>query len=227
MRKILPSLTLIFFTTQLFCQTINLELKNELDSIMILDQSTRELLDPTITEERKSELLSKVGYTEEQFYSNPWGIIIQNDSINQQRVFNIIAKYGYPGKSMVGEPTNKTAWYVIQHSEFIEKYLPLIKEAGQNGELPMPYVAMMEDRYLMETGKEQMYGTQALGAKVTDKITGEEKQVYFIWPIKNPETVNERRESIGFKNTIEEYAASMDIEYEVFTLDQINEMLKK
>ena len=191
---------------------------------MFIDQSTRELLDPRIKEARKSELLQSLGYTEEEFYSNPWGIMIKNDSINQQRVFKIISTYGYPGKSLVGEPTNRVAWSVIQHSSEIEKYLPIIKKAGEKGELPMTLVAMMEDRYLMQSGEEQIYGTQVYGGDITDDKTGEKRRVYIVWPIKNPEKVNERRESIGYKTTIEEYAEKMGVEYKILTIDQVEEM---
>ena len=35
---------------------------------------------------------------------------------NIKRVQEIIAKYGYPGKALVGTPENRAAWIVIQHS---------------------------------------------------------------------------------------------------------------
>lgn len=73
----------------------------------------------------------KLNISEQDFYKNPWGIIIKNDSVNLKKVSNIIDKHGYPEKSFVGEPTNKTVWYVIQHSNKIGKYLPLIKKAGE------------------------------------------------------------------------------------------------
>ena len=91
----------------------------------------------------------------------------------------------------------------------------------------MQLVAMMEDRYLVNYGKEQIYGTQLYGSEVTDSISGEKQWIYIIWAIENPETVNERRKSIGFDTTIEEYAARLDIEYKIFTLDQAKEMFGK
>ena len=36
-----------------------------------------------------------------------------------------------PGKSLVGEPANETAYYVIQHSDKIEQYFPVVEKAGR------------------------------------------------------------------------------------------------
>ena len=48
---------------------------------------------------------------------------------------------GYPGITMVGEETNESAWFVLQHnSDKIGKYLPMIKEAAKNDELPFTLV---------------------------------------------------------------------------------------
>ena len=47
-----------------------------------------------------------------------------------------------------------------------------------------------------------------------------------IWPIENPETVNERRVAVGFDQTIEEYAKLLfgeDFEYKVLTIDDVKQ----
>lgn len=214
------------FLTGLSAQELNLELKAELDSILTLDQGTRQLMDPNISSEKKAEILEKIGYTAKEFDANPWGIVHRHDVSNQKRVFEILDQYGYPGASMVGTPTHLTAFLVVQHSEAIEKYLPMIREAGAQGELPQTYVALMEDRYLMNQGKEQLYGSQAWGSPLIESDNGKEEQVYFIWPIKDPETVNERRASLGFSSTVEEYAKRMDIDYKVYTLEEVKRMFK-
>jgi len=116
---------------------------------------------------------------------------------------------------MVGEPTNTVAWYVLQHSNKISEYLPIIKKAGEEGEIPMNLVAMMEDRYLMNEGMPQVYGTQG---RMDDSKE-------YIWPIDDPENVNTRREQAGFDTTIEEYAKQLfgpDFEYEPLSMDDIN-----
>ena len=48
----------------------------------------------------------------------------------------------------------------------------------------------------------------------------------FIWPIRDPETVNERRKAAGFTQTIEEYAADLfgeDFQYKVLTLEDVQQ----
>jgi len=49
------------------------------------------------------------------------------------KVEAIFRKVGYPGKTLVGHPANEAAYYVIQHSDKIKKYFPLIEQAGQKG----------------------------------------------------------------------------------------------
>lgn len=197
-------------------------LKKELDEIMSLDQEYRKLFDTDITSEKKDELLKTLHIDKEEFKKKNWMLVAQQDSINLQKIEKIISQYGYPGKTLVGEPANKSAWYVIQHSTKIGKYLPLIKEAGKNKEIPFTWVAMMEDRYLMQSGQEQIYGTQGSGEFWEEN--GKEYETEYIWPIKDPGNVNERRKKAGFTNTMEEYAKSFygnNFVYKIYTLDDV------
>jgi uncharacterized membrane protein YphA (DoxX/SURF4 family)/peroxiredoxin len=180
---------------------LNLDLKKELDSIMVLDQKYRQ----------SSEL----------FHEN-WKAQNTIDSLNLIFVEEVFKTYGYPGKSLVGEPTNKSAWYVIQHSDKIPEYIDLMKEAGSKDELPFSLVAMMEDRYLKDKGEEQVYGTQGFS-----QGHGED-EIKFIWPIQDAENVNKRREEAGFSETEEEYAKNLfgdDFEYKNYTLEEVKKML--
>ena len=138
---------------------INTHLKIQLDSIYHKDQTLRELFDIKTSQERKHVILSEFGYSMMDFERNQWGILIKQDSINLAKIEKIIEDYGSPGKSLVGEPTNESAWYVIQHSNKIKEYFPLIKKAGENGEISKKLVAKMNDRLLTSLGKEQIYGT--------------------------------------------------------------------
>ena len=146
------------------------------------------------------------------------------DSANLLRVEQIIAKHGYPGKTLVGIPTNEAAFYVIQHSKNIDKYLPVVKEAADQKELPFTLYAMMLDRSLMYNGQEQVYGTQGKGLKVKDPVTGNESFTMIIWPIKDAAHVNELRKKVGFKLTVEENATEMGIEYKMLTLTDVKTM---
>ncbi|AZA75600.1 DUF6624 domain-containing protein [Chryseobacterium indoltheticum] len=214
---------LIFGFSNAFSQAKNEELKKELDEILRLDQTYRKLFDNGITSAKKSEILKSLNIDEEDFKSEDWQLVATQDSINIRKIDKIISEYGYPGKTLVGEPTNTAAWYIIQHSDKIEKYLPIIKEAEKKGELPFSLVAMMEDRYLMENGKEQIYGTQGHSTYYEKNGKGYQTED-IIWPIKNPKKINEIRKKAGFRQTIEEYAKDLygkDFVYNSYTLDDI------
>jgi len=192
---------------------LDLKMKRHLDSIAVLDQKYRKLMQEESPEAR-AELGKKMGLSEAEYSGDLWKMQVVIDSANLRYVENILLTKGYPGKSMVGEPTNIVAWNVVQHSDKIEQFIPIIKKAGEEGEIPMNLVAMMEDRYLMNKGEPQIYGTQ--GRMEDDRN--------FIWPIANPETVNERRKKAGFDTTIEEYSKELfgeDFEYRVVSLEEV------
>ncbi|NTE03143.1 hypothetical protein G6M26_41590 [Agrobacterium tumefaciens] len=203
---------------------INEDLKNQLDSILLQDQIFRAYIDNQTTDIRKSEISKLVGYTKDYLDHNIWLLITKTDSINLQSVEKIIQLYGYPGKSMVGEPTNTAAFLVIQHSPKISKYYPLIEAAGKDGEIPFTDVAMMLDRKLTEERKPQVYGTQLEGKLITDDQTGKKHQVIYVLPIKNANKVNSRRKKAGFETTVEENAKRFGIEYKKYTYEEIDKM---
>lgn len=145
-----------------------------------------------------------------------------HNSINIQKVEAIIERYGYPGKVLVGEPTNMVAFYVIQHSSKINKYLLLFKNAAKNNDLPFPSYAMMLDRYLMEKGEEQVYGSQLMGIPKKKNIPITPlNQKFVVWTIKDHKNVNKRRKEAGFKDTIEVYCSNFKIKYKHYTIKQI------
>lgn len=225
MKKQLFFIAFILMSCFLHSQNkINQRLKIELDSIMKSDQILREFIDSKTSDDRKKEILKEMGHENDSlFRRNIWVFISKLDSINIIKVEKIIATYGYPGKTLVGEPTNESAWYVIQHSPKIEKYLSLIKEVAKKGEIPFTRYAMMYDRYLTQLGKEQIYGTQGQGKQIINK-EGKKEFFSYISPIKNPKKVNELRKKAGFTTTVEENADRMGIEYKVYTLDEISKM---
>lgn len=197
---------------------LNFDLKHELDSIAYLDQKYRKLMQAD-TPEQLAALGEKMGLAPAEYEGNLWERQVMLDTMNLKRIETILQSKGYPGKSMVGEPTNTATWYVIQHNpEKIPQYLDMIKEAGRTDEIPFRLVAMMEDRYLMNDGKEQIYGTQGSTYGATS----------FIWPIQDPENVNKRRVEAGYTRTIEEYAALLfgeDFELAFLTLEDAKKII--
>ncbi|MCI1189985.1 hypothetical protein MON38_21380 [Hymenobacter sp. DH14] len=205
----------------------NPRLKHELDSIYAVDQKWRGMLFDPRQRHRPDSLARALGVTRESLPTYLPRQMLRTDSTNQVRVQQILKRYGYPGKTLVSEPTNEAAWYVIQHSPGIDQYLPLIKKAADKGELPFYLYAQMLDRQLMRAGKPQVYGTQAFGYNVLNPQTGRhEAQPPFVWPIKDPQQVNERRKKAGFPTTVEQNAANLGIPYRVLTLKDVEKMPK-
>jgi len=211
---ILLSLTIIMIAKLSVGQnTVNFKLKKQLDSVYELDQRYRAvMMDPA----KKDSFIKSMRITPQQADNAVWSLMRNSDSTNINFIEKIIGKHGYPGKSIVGEPTNEAAWNVIQHSTKIHVYIALIKDAAEKGELPFRLYAMMFDRDLMNQGKEQVYGTQVRSQKIKSG-----KMATFVWPIQDPDGVNERRSKAGFDSTIEENARKLGVTYHVMKMDEI------
>jgi len=102
---------------------LDFSLKHELDSIAVLDQKYRRLMHLSTDEERAAEG-KKMGLDRADYEGDLWNKQVALDTSNLQRILYLMNSKGYPGKSIVGEPTNTAAWNVIQHNpEYIEQYL--------------------------------------------------------------------------------------------------------
>lgn len=111
------------------------------------------------------------------------------DQDSQTRMMEIIESDGWPTISKVGPEASNAAWLLVQHApslEFMERCLTLMKTCPA-GEVKPANIAFLEDRVLMINGEPQIYGTQFQGR-------GKDMKVY---PIKDPEHIDERRASVG------------------------------
>lgn len=194
---------------------LNLPLRHELDSLYRVDQVYRAAMFADNKQHLVDSIAAARHFPAADAQPRLIGLMLQTDSSDMRRVQAIIQRYGYPGKTLVGAPANEAAFYVIQHSSRISQYLPLIKQAADQGELPFRLYAMMLDRQLMYAGKPQVYGTQ-----------GRNYNGYpgFIWPIEDPAHVNERRKKAGFELSVEENAKRMQMEYHPLTLEQVRQL---
>ena len=122
----------------------------------------------------------------------------RTDSINLVTVKRILDTYGWP--SGLSEDANNAIFLVVDHSdlETMNKYLGVFQDAASRGILPMQDLVTLEDRILMDSGWPQFYGTQSR------QISKNGKSQIYIWPVDNPDSLNERRASVGL-STIEEY----------------------
>ncbi|SFF39045.1 DUF6624 domain-containing protein [Spirosoma endophyticum] len=159
----------------------NPTLERELKQIFIEDQRPRLQLDT---------IGKQYGFKSTQAQSL-WEQMRQVDSINLPKVERMIAQYGYPGKRLVGEKQNETAWLVIQHAplEVQEKYLPLLQEAAVQGQLSKASVALTIDRIRVRKGQKQLYGSQ-----VHNDANG---QPIGFEPIDDEVNVDKRRAEVG------------------------------
>jgi len=201
---------------------LNRRLKRELDSIEVVDQQYRLLLmgGPAMRP-RLDSVARAAGVPADQVGNYLGQRMTATDSVNIKRIVQIIKQYGYPGKTLVGSPTNEVALLVIQHSSRIPQYLPLIKRMADQKEVSFATYARMLDRHLMQQGKMQLYGTQGRGYNVPNPTTGKSEQVSFIWPIEDAAHVNERRKKAGFDSTVEANAQRLGIEYKPLTMAEV------
>lgn len=227
MKTILLSILTAICMNSFAQKPINMELKKQLDTILQTDQAIREFLDSEVKDERKNAIAQLLNYPRMVLDKNAWGIMQKIDSINVQKVERIITKYGYPGKTLVGEPENTAVFYVIQHSNKISKYYKLIEKAGKTKELPYKYAAMMLDRKLTGEGKEQIYGTQVYMKMINNPKTGKKEPFEYVMPIKDAKNVNKRRKEAGFDTTVEENALRLGVVYKEYTKEQIEEITKQ
>ncbi|HYH14596.1 MAG TPA: DUF6624 domain-containing protein [Flavisolibacter sp.] len=118
---------------------------------------------------------------------------------NAIRLSEIIKKYGWPGKSMVGEEAAYAAWLVLQHAiahPTLQRHcLTLLKPLVLTGEVGALEVAMLEDRIRSFEDKPQLYGTQ---------FDWNEEGEMSPLPIDDPLLVDERRRQLGLRPLAEE-----------------------
>lgn len=201
MKNITFSLCVCLFSFCLHSQ-INQDLKAKLDSIQLLDQTIRIEVSNVMTNKDSLDSLNKIdGFVMSDYVKN---VMLKQESIDKTNlafIDSIIKVFGYPGKKLVGETTCQTAWYVIQHSDKIDYYYKLLHRASKKGEIPDSLFAKTQDRYLIQHGKKQIFGTQA---ECLPNNTGNFD--CSIYPIRNRNKVNKRRKKVGFTLNIEEHA---------------------
>jgi hypothetical protein len=113
------------------------------------------------------------------------------DRKNTARMKEIIAKHGWPGKSLVGEDGAEAAWLLVQHAdknrEFQKRCLKLLERAVKAREATAGELAFLTDRVLVGENKKQIYGSQF--RTVDGKLEP--------YPIEDEKNVDKRRKEIG------------------------------
>jgi len=111
------------------------------------------------------------------------------DAQHVKRLRQIVKRYGWPGKSLVGMKASGGAWTIVQHGgiEFLHEMLPVMEDAAKKGELSYGLVATSIDRIRIADGKKQLYGTQF-------DTNGDKCEPL---PIEDPEHLDQRRDAAG------------------------------
>jgi hypothetical protein len=111
---------------------------------------------------------------------------------NAARLEAIVNEHGWPGRTQAGDDGAEAAWRTLQHAigrpDLIRLYLPLLQQAAAAGEIPDWQPAYLLDRIRFFEGKPQVYGTQ---------YDWDEEGFTKLWPVEDPEHVNEKRKSVG------------------------------
>jgi hypothetical protein len=126
------------------------------------------------------------------------------DVANTDRLREIIAERGWPGRRLVGEAGAEHAWLIGQHSDkqldFQRDALRLLAVAVASGDAPARHLAYLTDRVCVNQGRPQEYGTQ-IGAVEDGRAVP--------WPIDDEDGLDERRAAVGLEPWAE-YARGWD-----------------
>lgn len=162
---------------------------HELDSLISLEESKR--CHPFI------DSLAAMAEIDQAVRREPWSEenrqkVIAIDSTNTAKLEALITKYGFPTWKLVGREGSHNAWLIAQHSHtLLPWYLTQLRQAVQENNADSYDLAYMEDRFLMQQGQPQIYGSQMSWRIVADDT------IKGFYPIVDVEHVNERRLPVG------------------------------
>ncbi|GAA3802991.1 DUF6624 domain-containing protein [Streptomyces phyllanthi] len=107
---------------------------------------------------------------------------------NGQALRAMVARHGWPTADLVGEPASTAALMILLHAPDLGLQLmcrDLIAEAVADGACPAVHHAYIADHCAVELGQPQFYGTRINPGTLHP------------YPIRHPQTVDERRLDVG------------------------------
>ncbi len=126
------------------------------------------------------------------------------DVANTDRLREIVADVGWPGRALVGDQGADHAWLIAQHADHQldsqRLFLDALREAVENGDAPARHLAYLTDRVAMNEGRPQRYGTQVAEMNHGRAVP---------WPIDEPDAVDARRAAAGLP-PLSEHLAQWD-----------------
>lgn len=175
------------------------------DLIAVLDTIWRTEQTPI----RRRDSLMDIYGADSDLVKEQQAIYERNHIVNEIKVKRILDEYGWPAKELIGEQGNWTICNVIQHSdnEVRIEYLPMMREAVKADKLEPRFLVRAEDRIATERGDLQIYGGQM-------KYYPETKS-FNVWPVLDPENIDERRAAIGLGPIAEYLKDRFDFEWDL------------
>jgi len=124
------------------------------------DSLGKALLDMEAQDQALRAELTAAGELNERYHSR----LEELHRANASRLRQIIAVFGWPGISLVGEKGAQAAWRIALHSiaepQFMRQCRDLIDAASQHEDAPRWQFAIIDDRIRVYEGRPQRYGTQ-------------------------------------------------------------------
>ena len=129
-------------------------------------------------------------------------------STNKVFLEKVLDTHGYPGYDLVGEDGERNFWVMVQHCDFDpafqKRVLKQLKTQYEKGNADGRNYALLTDRVNLNSGEEQVYGTQVTYVVETGQAIPK--------TLVDSSNVNERRKSVGLI-PLEEYLNRMTISH--------------
>ncbi len=121
---------------------------------------------------------------------------------NAEQLAEIVGTGCWPGRSQVGEDGCAAVFLVAAHAisrpDLQRRWLALLEDAAERGEVPRRQAAVLGDRIRFHEGRPQRFGAI---------FDGDENGELTAGPIEDPEGVDARREAVGLGPLSETLAA--------------------
>ena len=170
-----------------------------LDSMEVSDQAGRN---------KMTELTNKGFKQNSSEMLQAFKDMVNADSLNMIVLKKLFREYGFLGFGEVGKQGSSNFWLMMQHCDkdpkFQEEVLSEMKKHVERKNANPSNYAYLIDRVNINTGKQQVYGTQM---KLNQDRTSYEPKIVI-----EPENLNKRRSEVGL-GTIEEYIGTMNSHY--------------
>jgi hypothetical protein len=147
----------------------------------------------------REELLRRRDVDQEARLAVPRGVpdalanTMQIDDENAVWLREVVMKFGWPGRSLVGDDGAHAAWLLAQHADrdpALQRHcLTLLEQAVAASEAEARDLAFLTDRVRLASGQNQIYGTQ---------MSPHEGR-FAARRLADPESVDERRASVGLE----------------------------